>query len=222
MQNQRERKKIIQSVFQRRESSPSRPEGQNPLSTLFLRKGPTVFRKKWHFLAFSLVHKCTFMDVNLQERLALRRRLHAKETIDILNDFFKSRSEKVRQILVLVGHYFSSKQCNGNCLQPKSRNRSSPGQKSNQICEASHFSFIFPASFASTLNVPMVHCTILLDGSCSRVSRFPHLIRLGTRQLQFTYQSANEGCRNEPRIKFVVKWRGKVVLSRCHGSKLSR
>ena len=49
------------------------------------------------------------MDVNLQERLALRRRLHAKETIDILDDFFKSRSEKVRQILVLVGHYFSSK-----------------------------------------------------------------------------------------------------------------
>ena len=50
------------------------------------------------------------MDVNLQERLALnRRRLHAKETIDILNDFFKSRSEKVTQILVLVGHYFSSK-----------------------------------------------------------------------------------------------------------------
>ena len=49
------------------------------------------------------------MDVNLQESLALRRRLHAKETIDILNDFFKSRSEKVRQILVLVRHYFSSK-----------------------------------------------------------------------------------------------------------------
>ena len=48
------------------------------------------------------------MDVNLQESLAFRRRLHAKETIDILNEFFKSRSEKVRQILVLVGHYFSS------------------------------------------------------------------------------------------------------------------
>ena len=39
------------------------------------------------------------MDVNLQESLALRRRLHAKETIDILN-------EKVRQILVLVRDYF--------------------------------------------------------------------------------------------------------------------
>ena len=50
------------------------------------------------------------MDVSLQESLALiRRRLHAKETIDILNQFFKSRSEKVRQILVLVPHYFSSK-----------------------------------------------------------------------------------------------------------------
>ena len=42
------------------------------------------------------------VDVNLQESLALRRRLHAKETIDILN-------EKVRQILVLMRHYFSSK-----------------------------------------------------------------------------------------------------------------
>ena len=49
------------------------------------------------------------MDVNLQKRLALRRRLYAKETIDILNEFFKSRSEKVRQIPVLVPHYFSSK-----------------------------------------------------------------------------------------------------------------
>ena len=56
-----------------------------------------------------VVHKCTFMDVNLQESLALRRRLHAKETIDILNKFFKNRSEKVRQIIVLVRHYFSSK-----------------------------------------------------------------------------------------------------------------
>ena len=27
------------------------------------------------------------MDVNLQESLALRRRLHAKETIDILHEF---------------------------------------------------------------------------------------------------------------------------------------
>ena len=41
------------------------------------------------------------MDVNLQESLVLRRRLHAKETIDILNEFFKSRSEKVRQFLCL-------------------------------------------------------------------------------------------------------------------------
>ena len=31
------------------------------------------------------------MDVNLQESLALRRRLHAKETIDILHEFFKCR-----------------------------------------------------------------------------------------------------------------------------------
>ena len=29
------------------------------------------------------------MDVNLQETLALRRRLHAKESIDILHEFFK-------------------------------------------------------------------------------------------------------------------------------------
>ena len=49
------------------------------------------------------------MDVNLQESLALRGRLHAKETIEILDEFFKSRREKVRQILVLVRHYFSSK-----------------------------------------------------------------------------------------------------------------
>ena len=39
----------------------------------------------------------------------------------------------------------------------------------------------FPASFASTLNVPMVHCAILLDDWCSHVFRFPHLRRLGTR-----------------------------------------
>ena len=32
----------------------------------------------------------------------------------------------------------------------------------------------------STLKVPMVHCAILLDGSCSRVFRFPQLRRLGT------------------------------------------
>ena len=49
------------------------------------------------------------MDVNLQESLVLERRLHAKETIDIRNEFFKSRNEKVRQILVLVRHHFSSK-----------------------------------------------------------------------------------------------------------------
>ena len=36
---------------------------------------------------------------------------------------------------------------------------------------------------ASTLNVLMVHSAILLDGSCSCVFRFPHLRRLGTRQL---------------------------------------
>ena len=48
---------------------------------------------------------------------------------------------------------------------------------------ASHFSHLpFPASIAYTLNVPMVHCAILLDGSCSRVFGFPHLRRLGTRQ----------------------------------------
>ena len=35
--------------------------------------------------------KCTFMDVNLQESLALKRRLHAKETIDILHEFFRCR-----------------------------------------------------------------------------------------------------------------------------------
>ena len=40
----------------------------------------------------------------------------------------------------------------------------------------------FPASFASTLNVSMVHYTILVDGSCSRVFRFLHLKHLGTRQ----------------------------------------
>ena len=49
------------------------------------------------------------MVVNLQESLALRRRLHAKETIDILNEFFKSRSQKVEQILVLVRRYSSLK-----------------------------------------------------------------------------------------------------------------
>ena len=38
----------------------------------------------------------------------------------------------------------------------------------------------FPASFASTPNVP--HCAIFFDGSCGRVFRFPHLRRLETRQ----------------------------------------
>ena len=163
------------------------------------------------------------MDVNLQESLALRRRLHAKETIDILNEFFKSRSEKVRQILVLVGHYFSSNSTTGTVYSPnpeigvlRDRNRT---KSARRLIFLVHLTSVL---FASTLNVPMVHCAILLDGSCSRVSRFPHLIRLGMRQLQFTYQSANEGSRNEPRIKFVVKWRGKVVSSRCHASKLSR
>ena len=33
------------------------------------------------------------------------------------------------------------------------------------------------------LNVLMVHCAIHHDGSCSRVFRFPHLRRLGTRQI---------------------------------------
>ena len=40
----------------------------------------------------------------------------------------------------------------------------------------------FPASFASMLNVPMVHCIILLDGSCCHIFCFPHLRHLGTRQ----------------------------------------
>jgi len=52
------------------------------------------------------------------------------------------------------------------------------------------FSSVLPASFASTLNVSMVHCAILLDGSCSRVFRFPHLRRLGTRQNVFNVTNA--------------------------------
>ena len=34
------------------------------------------------------------MNVNLQESLALRRRLHAKETIDILNEFLKVEAKR--------------------------------------------------------------------------------------------------------------------------------
>ena len=60
---------------------------------------PQFFERNGITQHFRVVHKCTFVDVNLQESLALRRRLHAKETIDILN-------EKVRQILVLVRDYF--------------------------------------------------------------------------------------------------------------------
>ena len=89
-----ERKKnnhLERFFFQRKESSPARPEGQNPLSTQFLWKGPTFFWKKWLFPAFSCGKKCTFIDVNLQESLALRRRLHAKETINILHEFFRCR-----------------------------------------------------------------------------------------------------------------------------------
>ena len=109
----------------KRESSPARPKGQTPLSTQFLWKGPTFFRTKWHFLAFSCCTQMYLHGLNLQQSLVLKRRLHAKETIKILNEFLKRRSEKVRQILVLVRHYFSSKQRNGNGSQPKSRNRSS-------------------------------------------------------------------------------------------------
>ena len=45
----------------------------------------------------------------------------------------------------------------------------------------------FPTSFASTLNVPMVHCAILsLEVACSV---FPtHLRRLGTRQTSYHVQ----------------------------------
>ena len=57
-------------------------------------KDPQFFEKNGITQHFRVVHKCTFVDVNLQESLALRRRLHAKETIDILNEFL-SRSEKV-------------------------------------------------------------------------------------------------------------------------------
>ena len=140
-----------------------------------------------------------------------------------LIEFFKSRSEKVRQFLCLCDIISPQNSATGTVYSPnpeigvlRDRNRT----KSARRLIFSRSSF--PASFTSTLNGPMVHCAILLDGSCSRVTRFPHLIRLGTRQLQLAYWSANEGSRNEPRIKFVVKWRGKVVLSRCHGSKLSR
>ena len=88
-------------------------------------KDPHFLKRNGISQHFRVVHKCTFVDVNLQESLVLRRRLHAKETTDIPNEFFKSRSEKVRQILVLVRHYFSSKSRKGNGSQPKSRNRSS-------------------------------------------------------------------------------------------------
>ena len=40
-----------------------------------------------------------------------------------------------------------------------------------------------PASFASTLNVPMVHCAILLDRSQSRFPISKHLRHLETRQV---------------------------------------
>ena len=65
-------------------------------------RDPHFFERNGISQHFREVHKCTFMDGNLQESLALRRRLHAKETIYFLNEFFKSRSEKVRQILVLL------------------------------------------------------------------------------------------------------------------------
>ena len=140
-----------------------------------------------------------------------------------LIEFFKSRSEKVRQFLSLCDIISPQNSATRTVYSPNPEIGVLRDRISNQICEASRFSrSSFSASFASTLNVPMVHCAILRDGSCSRVTRFPHLIRLGTSQLQLAYWSANEGSRNEPRIKFVVKWRGKVVSSRCHGSKISR
>ena len=49
----------------------------------------------------------------------------------------------------------------------------------------SFFSFILPSVLF--LHAKRSHGPLrdTPDGSCSRVSRFPHLIRLGTRQLQF-------------------------------------
>ena len=44
-------------------------------------KDPHCFERNGISQHFRVVHKCTFMDVNLQESLALRRRLHAKEII---------------------------------------------------------------------------------------------------------------------------------------------
>ena len=42
-------------------------------------KDPHFFERNGISQHFRVVRKCTFMDVNLQESLALRRRLHAKE-----------------------------------------------------------------------------------------------------------------------------------------------
>ena len=72
-----------------------------PCSHSSCEKDPHFFERNGISQHFRVVHKCTFTDVNLQQSLALRRRLHAKETMNILNEFFKSRSEKVRQICVL-------------------------------------------------------------------------------------------------------------------------
>ena len=183
MENQRIIQSHLKCFFQRRESSPARLEGQNPLSTQFLLKGPTFFRTKWHFPAFSCGTQMSLHGRKLARQLGSQKKASCQRTIDILNEFFKSRSEKVRQILVLVRHYFSSKQRNGNGSQAKSRNRSSLDRNRTKSARRLIFSpSPFPVSFASTLNVPMVHCTILFDGSCSRVFRFPHLRSLGTRQ----------------------------------------
>ena len=68
----------------------------------------------------------------------------------------------------------------GTSFLPRTQARSS-GLESDWIMVSWERRSPFPTSFASTLNVPMVHCAILsLEVACSV---FPtHLRRLGTRQ----------------------------------------
>ena len=88
--------------------------------------GPTFFERNGISQLFRVVHKCTFMEVNLQDCKRagfLEEGFMPKKPLKLLMNFSRSP---------------------------------------------------FPASFASTLNVPMSHCAILFDGSCSRVFRFPY------------------------------------------------
>ena len=76
-------------------------KGKIPCPQISCEKDPQFFERNGISQHFRVIHKCTFMDLNLQESLALRRRLHAKETTVIPNEFFKVEAKRWDEFLCL-------------------------------------------------------------------------------------------------------------------------